>query len=453
MGSQWRARWKAFAAIRLIEARGRSADALSAKRCGKAGRLENMARITKLLQDMRASYWFVPGLMMVVAFLLAVGIEALDRHFSNLYTPMLRDWMTTQSDAVRSLLSVIAQSVITVTGVLFSMTVVAVSFASSNFGPRLIGNFMRDRGTQISLGVLISTFVFALATLRSVQDFGADGLTFVPLLSLVLALVMTFASVIVMIYFIHHVPEMINLENLCHKLGSKLQSQLIELCQANGSASLGDEIESDWMKETEGQDPKPIFLKTAGYVQAVDFNQITKTAAENDLSIEVIAVPGQFVHPQRPALKVYSGEPLSESTEAQLRACFATGAGKTDTQNVMFVAQQLVEIIARALSPSVNDPYTACTCLNWLHASLQELAVSETVAIARCPSHHVKIPPVTFHQLLHITHVDSRQYILGDIMVKRHAEMLLQELARQLPPGPRFDAVKHELDTLQQDHQ
>ena len=215
---------------------------------------------------------------------------------------------------------------------------------------------------------------------------------------------------------------------------------------------MGDQIESDWVKETDGQDPRPLYLKPSGYVQAVNFNQITKTADENDLNIEVVAVPGQFVHPQRPALKVYSVEPLSESTQAKLRASFAAGSGKTDTQNVMFVAQQLVEIIARALSPSVNDPYTACTCLNWLHASLQELAVAETVAIARSSSHRVKIPPVTFHQLLQITHVDSRQYILGDIMVKRHAEMLLQELARQLPPGPRLDAVKHELDALQQDH-
>ena len=409
-----------------------------------------MARITKLLQDMRASYWFVPGLMMVVALIAAIGLEALDRHLSNLYTPMLRDWMTTQSDAVRSLLSVIAQSVITVTGVLFSMTLVAVSFASANFGPRLIGNFMRDRGTQISLGVLISTFVFALSTLRSVQDFGTDGLTFVPLLSLVVALVMTLASVIVMIFFIHHVPEMINLENLCHNLGSKLRSQLIELCQAEGSAVIADDSDPDWMDATDGQDPKPIFLGTSGYVQAVNFKQINKTADEHDLNIEVVAVPGEFIHPRRPALKVYSDKPVSEALESKLRACFAAGAGKTDTQNVLFVAQQLVEIIARALSPSVNDPYTACTCLNWLHASLQELASAETVVLAPCSSDRVRIAPVTFYQLLQITHADSRQYILGDIMVKRHAETLLQELIRKLPLGPRQDAVRLELEILQQ---
>lgn len=406
-----------------------------------------MAFLLKLWENTRASYWFVPGLMMIGALVLAVISESLDRHPVFLPSFLPAQLLTADPGATRSLLSVVAQSVITVTGVMFSMTVVAVSFASANFGPRLIGNFMRDRGTQFSLGTLIATFVYALATLRSVQNAGDDVAGFVPVLSVSLALLLTLCSVVVMIYFIHHVPEMINLENLCHNLGRRLRDDLIRLrgkeAGEDSRAAPGD----TWLEDAEEEAAYPILLRDGGYVQTVDFGRLRRLAQDHDLYIDIRATTGAFTHPHRPALMVWAPEPPSRKLREALHGCFAVGSGKTETQNVLFLAQQLVEIIARALSPSVNDPYTARSCLNWLHAGLNEIAAGPGARVSRA-SGRVNHQAVTFTGLLDIAHGDSRQYIRGDDMVRAHALSLLRELAARLPPGPRLDAVQAEIDAL-----
>ncbi|AML52124.1 DUF2254 domain-containing protein [Falsihalocynthiibacter arcticus] len=406
-----------------------------------------MAFIRKLLQDTRASYWFVPSVMMVVALLLAIGTEALDRHPNYLPFSLPNGVVTSNADAVRSLLAVIAQSVIAVTGVMFSMTIVAVSFASANFGPRLIGNFMRDKGTQFSLGILIATFVYALMILRSVHNIDDSGANFVPVFSVLVALGLTLASVVTMIFFIHHVPEMINLENLCHSLGCRLRDELIRLSKASTATTDKESVQNAWFEEANREASEGVTLLSTGYIQTVNLNQIKRLASKNDLYIDVLAMPGTFTHPRNLALRVWGQGALSTKLIGDLRACFATGVGKSESQNVLFLAEQLVEIIARALSPGVNDPYTACTCLNWLHASLQELAAIKAEDIDLSPS-RVHTPTLTFTSLLEIAHGDSREYILSDNLVCAHAVKLLRGLAASLPKGPRRDSVDREIGAL-----
>lgn len=132
--------------------------------------MNKRALLLKLAQDMRASYWFIPANMVLFAIVLAYGSEWLDHNAEILPFQFPESLIDTQVEGARSTLSTIATSVIGVTGVMFSMTIVAVSFAAGNYGPRLIGNFMRNRGNQISLGILIATFVYALLILRAVQD-------------------------------------------------------------------------------------------------------------------------------------------------------------------------------------------------------------------------------------------------------------------------------------------
>jgi uncharacterized membrane protein len=137
--------------------------------------MSKRALVSKLIQDVRASYWFLPGSLVCLAALLAQGTLYLDQHPDFLPFDLPKGLRDTQVDGARSLMSIISQSVFGVAGVMFSMTIVAVSFASGNFGPRLIGNFMRDRGNQWSLGILVATFVYALLITRAIQSpTGAD---------------------------------------------------------------------------------------------------------------------------------------------------------------------------------------------------------------------------------------------------------------------------------------
>lgn len=389
------------------------------------------ALLRKLVRDLRASYWFVPAAMAVLAAVAAVATQHLDREGLTFWiSDML---FAADADAARSVLAVIAQAMLGAAGVLFSMTVVAVTFASTNFGPRLVGNFMQDRGVQFSLGVLLSTFVYALMILRAVRASESD-VAFLPVLSMSVALAMTLVSVAVMIYFVHHIPEMISLENLTAQLGRRLMRQ-IETLPAPRSA---DPERPDRRHVTE------VRIDHAGYIQTVDLGGIKRVADRIDGDLEVLLWPGAFVGPHVVVAELRTDSAPRPRDIRAVEGCFALGPGQTEVQNPLFIAQQMTEIIARVLSPGINDPFTAVTCLDWLHAALHALAATGPVD----PAPDVPSPPLGFLALLDATHRAPRGYIADDALVTRHALRLLDRLIAALPDGPRRVAAERERAAL-----
>lgn len=259
------------------------------------------AQILKHVQDLRASYWFIPTCMVVIAIILSALMSWLDARYS---VDWLRgfSWLTaTRTEGARSVLTVIAGSIIGVAGVTFSITMVAVSFASANFGPRLVGNFMRDRGNQYTLGTFIGTFVYCLMVLRSVRNASAQDAStsfdaFVPHLSILMALALALASVGVLIYFIHHVPETINVGNLASRVGAQLRRGVVDLfpdmeeLQPESEAS-----DMNWDDRTRGLVHSPVKAGTAGYIQTLLETRLGEITGENDLLVRVQYRPGDFV--------------------------------------------------------------------------------------------------------------------------------------------------------------
>jgi uncharacterized membrane protein len=347
------------------------------------------AYLFKLLQDIRASYWFLPSLLVLLGLLLASAMVWVDRNPSVVPFDVPRGWLDTQADGARSMLAVIAQSIIGVTGVMFSMTLVAVSFASGNFGPRLIGNFMRDRGNQWSLGILIATFVYALVVLRTVQDdFEGGAAQFVPHYSLLLALALTLLCVFTLIYFVHHVPETINVSRISASIGAALERDV--------RALIDDQDDKDRYVSSPDRAPDiTLTAGTSGYIQTVNFSQLENLADEHDFRVNLAASIGAFVTEKTPVFELWAGSKDGDIDTDAILECYAIGASRTENQNPTFLAEQLVEMIAGALSPGVNDPYTAKDCLNRLAASF----------------------PL------------CRQYIKPDALVLQHALTLLNNLS------------------------
>lgn len=391
--------------------------------------MSKRAIISKVFQDVRASYWFVPSLFAVGAMLLAQGSLALDRFAVDGGFALPDAWRTTQVEGARSTLSVIAQSMIGVSGVLFSITIVAVSFASGNFGPRLIGNFMRDRGTQITLGILIGTFVFALFALRAVQSpfddtSGSEVAAFVPHMSLVLALGMTLTSIFAMIFYIHHVPELINVSNISATLGRKLKSAIRERITSNQEIGDGP----PWPGRP---DDHKIESNGAGYIQTWDKATMVTLARDHDLFIELPYETGDFVSESSTLLHVWSDMAPEEGLTQALRDCFALGKVPTETQNLYFIVDQLVEMIARALSPGVNDPFTAINCLNWLYVGCVTAGNFEGGLVNKVTP-RVKSQAVTFENLLTRTFAQGADYIMSDKLARDHLADLLDRLSSEL---------------------
>ncbi len=407
--------------------------------------LKKRERVLKVLTDIRASYWFIPTVLICFGLMLAGATEWADRAFDARKIWGFDALVGLSPDAARGLLAVLAQSVIGVTGVMFSMTLVAVSFASGNFGPRLIGNFMRDRGNQWSLGILISTFVYIIAILRAVD--GGDGAgapDFVPHISLMIVLCLALLCVFTIVFFIHHVPEMINVGRISAALSHRIEKQIGAMIDAQG-----DEQE-DAGKEVGTWPEEAAFVlrpETSGYVQTIEMDDLKRLAEAHDWYVVVAVRIGDFVTSKTDVVTVFARQSIAEEQCAEIRACCVIGINRTEQQNPTFIAQQLVEMVARALSPGVNDPYTAMDCLNRLASALTVASTYKEGLIAQRGERRLRMPPLGFDHLFENTFPLCRQYIEPDKLVTAHTIELLTNLAEAVEDRDRA-VVLEELSGL-----
>lgn len=411
------------------------------------------ARLLKLLFDIRTSYWFVPMLMVLAAMCLASAASWLD----SLEHSLALSWMLRITvDDARMILSTIATTVLGVAGVTFSITIVAVSFASSNYGPRLINNFMRDKGSQYTLGTFIATFVYCLSIMTTVHgastlSSGQDVEAFVPAFGIVVALLLTFASISVLIYFIHHITETINIENIVADIGRSLQSRITELFPVHDADT--PVLDSDFEQARDKRQCLAIRATRTGYVQAIDLDRLNELAVRDDLLIRVHYRPGDFTTVGDCLLSSWykdSEEPEQES----MRECFATGEERTEHQNVLFLIEQLGEVIARALSPGINDPYTAISSMNWYRTALmsylsaQHERSTEDHTLPALHRTRVQLHPVPLERVCQIMFTQTRQYVSNDRIVALHTMAILAECAWHAGPGDFRALMLRHLHTL-----
>lgn len=415
------------------------------------------ARLFKLIYDIRASYWFVPMCMVFGAMLLAIALRWWD---ANHQIDWLSWFMQATPDDARSILGTIATAVLGVAGVTFSITIVAVSFASSNYGPRLINNFMRDKGSQYTLGTFIGTFVYCLTVMTNVNGSitvasGEDIAASVPMLSIFVALVLTFASISVLIFFIHHITETINIENIIADIGHSLEGRITELFpREEGEPELLDDVDFD--TAITGKIIHEVQARTIGYIQAIDLENLNDIAESEELLIMVHYRPGDFTTTYDCLLSVWTADNRNIPSDT-LRQCFASGQERTEHQNVLFMVEQISEVIARALSPGINDPYTAISCMNWFRTALMEYLNHERTlrdeqdgSRESFPWHRtrVQLKPIDLGRLCVVMFDQTRQYVAADKNVTLHTMSLIAECAWHAGPGSARELLQDHLKRL-----
>jgi len=335
------------------------------------------ARLIKLWNDLQSSYYFIPGLMAIGAIFLAMLTSHIDETWDYELANKLGWFYSNKADGARAILTTIAGSMMTVASVTFSITMVAVTSAAGQYGPRLIGNFMRDRANQITLGTFTSTFIYSLLILRVARTGDASGVEnavaeFVPNLSLLVAMGLTMASVGVMIFFIHHIPETLNVGNITGQVGRQLRKDIKDMFPEEiGEAELDSDVD-----ESDYNNISAVKIKSVaeGYIQAVNETALMDWATENDAVIRLQYRPGDFAISGDPLMQVWKANaPLEDEAINKLLAGYALGQDRTAHQNILFLADELVEILARALSPGINDPFTAINCINWFQSALKTM--------------------------------------------------------------------------------
>jgi uncharacterized membrane protein len=333
------------------------------------------ARMQRWLERLHYSFWFVPTLMALGALVLSVVAVQVDQAMTERWSERIGWLYESGPDGAREVLAVIAGSMITVAGVVFSITIVALSLASQQLGPRLLRTFMRDTGNQVVLGTFIATFLYCLLVLRTIYVEAEEA--FVPQLSVAFGVFLGVASLGVLIYFIHHVAISIQAPNVIAAVGRDLLRTIDETFP---EAPTGGESERVPVPMPEGlpegfdTSGVQVHARATGYIQAVDEDTLLRVAARHDLLLRVVTRPGNFVIQGQTLVKAWPADRATERDAKALREAFVIGRRRTSTQDVEFAVDQLVEVGVRALSASINDPFTAMSCVDWLSAGLYRLA-------------------------------------------------------------------------------
>ncbi len=433
------------------------------------------ARLLKYWDLLRSSFWFLPSIMAGGAILLAFCAVALDRAVT---TDLLQRWSwayTGGAEGASVVLGTISGSMITIAGVVFSMTLVALSLASSQLGPRLLQNFMRDTANQLVLGTFIATFVYCLLVLRTIRR--ADETVFVPHLSVTIGVLFALVSLGVLIYFIHHVSVSIQADVVVARVGRELVEGIERLFPeriGDGQAAAAFEPPAAGFLEQFEREACPVAASADGYVQRIDSDALLTLAAKEDVLVRIERAPGQYIVLGRPLVMVSPGNRITDAFAVRVNAAFVVGDQRTDAQDVEFAIHQLVEIAVRALSPGINDPFTAMASVDRLGSALCRLAARVMPTPYRTDDAcrlRVIAPAGSFPHILDAAFNQIRQYsgtsaavtirLLETIAViaecahcpedrmalHRHAEMIVRGARTGLPEACDRSAVEKRYET------
>lgn len=336
------------------------------------------ALLISVAARLRASYWAVPAALAAGALLLA----RLALHLDQTLALEEGDWggwvYSGTAEGARTVLAALSGALITVSGVVFSITIVALSFASSHLGPRLLRNFMRDRVQQLVLGAFVATYLYSLAVLSSLR--GGEESLFVPKLSITLAIGLAMLSFGLLIFFVHHVATAIQVGTALEGVRRSLRHAADALLEDGDAAA---RARADGLRELDPGCGEVLRSRTFGYVQVIDFQALAELAAEHDLRLACTRRAGHYV--------VEGGELLrldrapSAELASRLRSTFVLGPVRTEVGDLEFPIRQLVEVALRALSPGVNDPFTAITCIDHLSSGFAHLARKRMPGVVEHP--------------------------------------------------------------------
>ncbi|MEW2631005.1 DUF2254 domain-containing protein [Streptomyces sp. NPDC048389] len=414
---------------------------------------------------LRAQLWPLPTLGVTLAIAAGVGMPRMDKRIRDDMPPLLRDYLFSgNADAARSVLAAIAGSLVTVTALTFSLTVLTLQLASSQFSPRLLRTFTADRYFQTTLALFLATFTYALTVLRTVHT-GEDGQTeFVPQASVTLAFLLTLASVLALVVFLSHLAREIRVETMMSSVHSAADRTIHRLLpgepEETGEPEKGEEGErreeadrarqNRAAKDRRGAPPEPppntltLTVGASGFLTSVDEEALLKAAVAADAVLLIDRGPGSSLIIGTPMGAAWprDGEPFAPETRARLVEAVAeaviTGSERTDLQDIAFGLRQLTDIAAKALSPGVNDPTTAVHALSHSSALLCDLAQRDLgphLLFDDDQQVRVVLRRPTLEDLLDLAVDQPLRYGAAEPAVLTRIAMLLREVAWSCAPG------------------
>jgi uncharacterized membrane protein len=402
-----------------------------------------MNRLKKIWIDLNSSLWFLPAVIVAGSIALALGLVELDKLFGGNWISGYPRLFGVEPAGSRDMLSAVAGSMITVAGIVFSIVIVALSLASTQYTPRILRNFMRDQINQVVLGVFVGIFTYCIVVLRTIRG-GDDDQVFVPSIAVITGVLLALVGIGFLIYFIHHIAVSIQASSII----AAVYEETIEVVDELFPHRLGENApleEIERLKEfTEKTEWQAIRSTQTGYIQNIDIEGLLNFTRKRDVVVKMKYGVGEFVVAGEPLASVTSAAKsnganlnIDKETTEQLNRIYAVDNFRTIDQDVAFGLRQIVDIVMKALSPGVNDTTTAVISIDYLTAICSHLAVHSFPTHFRFADNrlHVIARSPSFEDLIDLALNQTRQNAKDNVAVILRILHSLEKIAFRITDG------------------
>jgi len=331
-----------------------------------------MNKLKQFGRNLRTSFWFVPSLMIAGSIVLAVVLIQADTTGSDQWLARWPRLFGASAAGARGMLSTIAGSMMTVVGVTFSMVLVTLALASSQYTSRILRNFMRDRVTQVVLGIFAGIFTYCLIVLRTIR--GGDEGGFVPSFAVAFGVVLAIGGISALIFFIHHIASSIQASSIIASVADETLAAVDRLFPGQLGKDPPGSDGDDALLTLRELHWQTIPAQRNGYIQSVDDAALLRLAREHQTIVRMERGIGDFAVQNTPLVSLALEDLPAKELIASLQAAFSIGRHRTLQQDSAFGIRQIVDMALRALSPGFNDTTTAIMCVDYLTAILGRLA-------------------------------------------------------------------------------
>jgi len=324
--------------------------------------------------ELNERVWFLPGLITVLGPILAFIMLAIDR--TPLHSALILSYGGGPSSAI-SILSTIASSLATVVGLIFSIAIITLQLVSSQYTPRAMHGFMQDRITQVIAGAFVGIFAYCIVVLTAVRESAGPRqpqTVFVPAVGVAFAIALAFLALALLLVFIYHIGQSIQVSTMAHSIAGKTLRAVDHLYPT----PVGRLVEEDGVDLVRAWHaaarPALIYIPHPGYVRTIALVSLTRELQRSGIRLHLTVCPGDFVTPKTVVAEVWPAVAADDICAAAIRRYVSVVSERTIEQDAAFGVRQLADIALRAISPAVNDPTTAVTCIGYLQSVIERLA-------------------------------------------------------------------------------
>lgn len=413
-------------------------------------------RARSLLDYLQTAFWIIPACLLVFAGVLACITLWLDLTLLSGIDIGQLDWMNASDlQGVRSLLTATAAAILGVAGVSFSITIASLTLASQQFGPRLIRNFMQDRFIQTVLGVFVATFFYCMLSVQLSSVIADDAYS--PLSTLLVVLVLTVINLLLLVFFIHHICMAIQADTVISDVAKEMKlradtlfSTALEDAGTDTSAGTEDLGATAALKQTFDENGQIIESTVDGYIRAIDYAALMQYATDHNCQIRLMARAGDYIM-TRSVIAQLLGKDIDENDTPCINEQIVVGQSRSPQQDLEYSIRQLVEVALRALSPGINDPFTAMSCIDRL-GTLVNLISTRALPSATCADDDGKIrlliDTTSFEGIVESAFNQIRQGAIGHVDVTIRLLDVIHDVAKLVQTSAQGAALLHQAELI-----